>query len=141
MDSKDRFKDNPNGVITDSENSLGWLPKDSYLDLGAWMNWQEAEEKYLATMRMVYAGGFNDWRLPTKEEALSLILEDEVCLDFEGETLHIHSVFVPKGGSWIWTSDVNDQGQALRINLRDGSEEYVDKTTRDHMAVRGVRSQ
>ena len=78
--------------------------------------------------------------MPTPEEARSLYQPDLFCLDWEGETIHIPPVFVPKGGYYLWTSEVNDSGQALRINLRDGTEEFVDKTTRELQAVRGVRN-
>ncbi|MFQ5481413.1 MAG: DUF1566 domain-containing protein [Nitrospinaceae bacterium] len=139
MDAKDRFQDNPNGVVSDELTGKFWLPKDAHGDLGKWVNWEEAVS-YLQTMCQVYAGGFRDWRLPSKEEALSLYLPETSNLDFEGKTIHIHPVFVPKAAYFIWTCEVNDQGQALRINLRDGSMEYADKSSRQFHSTRGVRN-
>lgn len=135
----ENFQDNPNGVITDSKTSLFWLPKDAYGDLGKWVNWNEAKQ-YTVTMSHVYAGGFNDWRLPTREEALSLFVPDATCLDHAGEVVHIPPVFVAKCGQYIWTSEENEAGQALRINLREGTEEFVDKDTREFQSTRGVRA-
>lgn len=139
MDAFDNFKDNPNGVITDKNRGLEWLPKDSYGDLGRWVNYQEALS-YLYTMIGVYAGGHNDWRLPTKDEALSLYHEDLNQLDWEGERIHIHSVFVTKCSFYIWTREENEEGQALVVNLRDGSTEFMDQGSREHLAARLVRT-
>lgn len=140
MEQQDKFKDNPNGVITDSETGLFWLPKDAYGDLGKWVNWNEAKQ-YMLTMSHVYAGGFPDWRLPTREEALSLFVPDATCIDHAGEVVHIARVFVPKCGQYIWTSEENEEGQALRIDLREGTEEFVDKETREFQSTRGVRKE
>lgn len=139
MEAIDNFADNPNGVITDKERNLEWLPKDSYGDLGKWVNFQEAES-YRVTMISVYAGGHNDWRLPTQDEALGLFHEDLKQLDWEGEEIHIHSLFVAKCARQIWTSEENGENQVSVVNFQNGSSEFVDKETRDHIAVRLVRA-
>lgn len=138
MTSQDRFHDNPNGVISDTLNKKEWLPKDSWQDLGKWRNWQEVQA-YAILMKQVYAGGHADWRLPTKEEALSLYDPELKSLDWEDKEVHIHPVFVPKCSYFIWTSEVNEKDQALRVNLRDGTAEFVDKTTQEFQATRLVR--
>ena len=139
METIDNFADNPNGVITDKERNLEWLPKDSYGDLGKWVNFQEAES-YRVTMISVYAGGHNDWRLPTQDEALGLFNEDLKQLDWEGEEIHIHSLFVANCARQIWTSEENGENQALVVNFQDGSTELMDKETRGHIAVRLART-
>jgi len=139
MEAFDNFADNPNGVISDKERNLEWLPKDSYGDLGRWVDFQEAVS-YQTTMVSVYAGGYNDWRLPTSGEALGLFHEELNQLDWEGEHVHIHPVFVSKCSRYIWTSDENDEGQVQVVNLQDGSTEYRDKTERDQLAARLVRT-
>ncbi len=138
MKPDERFKDNSTGLISDELTKKFWLPKDSRGDLGKWANWEEARG-YMTTMCHVYAGGFSDWRLPTKEEALSLFVPEFTCLDHEGEVLHIAPVFVAKGGQYLWTSEVNEEGQALRVDLRQGKAEFVDKQTRDFHVGRGIR--
>lgn len=135
----DRFHDNPNGVITDTKNQIGWLPKDSYLDLGCWRTWQAANA-YALLMKQVYAGGYSDWRLPTKEEALSLFDPQTKLLDWDGEEIHIPTVFVSKCGNNIWTSDVNEDDQVLSVNLRDGSTTYIAKTNEEFQSTRLVRN-
>jgi uncharacterized protein DUF1566 len=139
MEAFDNFADNPNGVISDKKSNVEWLPKDSYGDLGKWVNFKDAMS-YRSTMISVYAGGFNDWRLPNREEAMGLYNEELKQQDWEGETVHIHSLFVPKCGRYIWTSEENDENQSLVINLQDGSTEFTDKETRDNLAVRLVRA-
>lgn len=139
MSAKDLYEDTPHGVIVDKKMHLEWLPKDTWGDLGKWVTWDEAR-MYVNTMRNVYAGGHADWRLPTKEEALSLYNEELEQNDWEGEIIHIHPVFVPKCGRVIWTSETNDEGQAVAVNLQDGTAEFVDKITRDGYTARLVRN-
>jgi Protein of unknown function (DUF1566) len=139
MEAFDNFSDNPNGVISDKQANLEWLPKDSYGDLGRWVNFQEALS-YRGTMVGVYAGGHNDWRLPTKEEALGLFNQELNQLDWEGEQIHIHSLFVAKCARHIWTSEENSENQALVVNLQDGSTEFKDKESRDNIGVRLVHA-
>ncbi len=139
MEASDNFADNSSGVISDKQANLEWLPKDSYGDLGKWVNFQEAVS-YRGTMISVYAGGPNDWRLPTQEETLDLFNKDLNQLDWEGEHVHIHPLFVAKCARHIWTSGKNDENQALVVNLQDGSTEFMDKESRDNIAVRLVRT-
>ena len=144
MEASDNFADNSSGVISDKQANLEWLPKDSYGDLGKWVNFQEAVS-YRGTMISVYAGGHNDWRLPTREEALGLFNEELNQLDWEGEPVHIHSLFVAKCARLIWTSEENNENQALVVNLHDGSTEFVDKENmdkenKDPIAARLVRA-
>ncbi|MEE8205769.1 MAG: hypothetical protein V3T82_02390, partial [Nitrospinaceae bacterium] len=61
-------------------------------------------------------------------------------LDWEGEHVHIHPLFVAKCARHIWTSGKNDENQALVVNLQDGSTEFMDKESRDNIAVRLVRT-
>jgi hypothetical protein len=140
MDPKERFKDNPSGIITDMVLKKDWLPKDCYQDLGKWHSWDQVQT-YVNLMKQVYAGGFGDWRMPTKEEALSLYDTELAHKDWEGQDIFIHPVFVTGAARYMWTSEVNEEGQALRINLEDGSEEFIDKTTLEHQATRLVRDQ
>lgn len=138
MSTQDRYIENPNGVVTDTVLKKEWLPKDSYGDLGRWMSWPEVQS-YIGTMRNVYAGGFCDWRLPTKEEALGLYQEELELKDWEGEVVRLHKAFVAKCARIIWTSEVNEAGQALVVNFQDGTAEFIDKDTKDNNSARLVR--
>ena len=77
--------------------------------------------------------------IPSREEALSLYDESYVNKDWEGETIHLHPMFAGKCGRQIWTSEENEEGQVLVVNLQDGSADFVDKETRDNQSARLVR--
>lgn len=134
----DRFRENPDGILTDTEKQIEWLPKDSYLDLGSWRNWKDAKA-YVILMNAVYAGGHSNWRLPKQEEALGLYNTEMKLMDYKGKELHIHPSFAPGCGYKIWTSEENDEGKVLTMNLRNGKTVYVDKSEEKLLSARLVR--
>ena len=138
MADSDRFQDNASGVITDNKYKKYWLPKDSWGDLGQWRNYNEAIA-YVRLMNQVYAGGYSNWRLPTKAEAEGLFELDYDQIDWEEEIIHISTLFVSKCSNYIWTSDMDENKNICRINLRNKEPEYVDPNTREHQAARLVR--
>ena len=76
--------------------------------------------------------GHSNWRLPTLEEAMSLL----AAAKFENE-LYIDPLFDPKQ-VWIWTSDLYPDGSAWRVFLNEGYCGYYDAKSRSY--VRAVRS-
>ena len=138
MADSDRFQDNASGVITDNKCKKYWLPKDSWGDLGQWRNYNEAIA-YVRLMNQVYAGGYSDWRLPTKAEAEGLFELDYDQIDWEEEIIHISTLFVSKCSNYIWTSDMDENKNVCRINLRNKESEYIDPNTQEHQAARLVR--
>ena len=138
MADSDRFQDNASGVITDNKYKKYWLPKDSWGDLGQWRNYNEAIA-YARLMNQVYAGGYSDWRLPTKAEAEGLFELDYDQIDWEEEIIHISTLFVNKCSNYIWTSDMDENKNVCRINLRNKESEYMDPNTQEHQAARLVR--
>ncbi len=138
MEHSDRYSDNAHGTITDSVDNKAWLPKDSWVDLGKWVDWEGAKG-YARLMNQIYAGGFSDWRLPSKEEALSLYDADLKQKDWEDKVVHIHPLFVGKCSYRIWTSDLDDNGNAFCLNLRDGSGEHIDKSNKESYGARLIR--
>ena len=138
MADSDRFQDNASGVITDNKYKKYWLPKDSWGDLGQWRNYNEAIA-YVRLMNQVYAGGYSDWRLPTKAEAEGLFELDYDQIDWEEEIIHISTLFVSKCSNYIWTSDMDENKNVCRINLRNKESEYIDPNTQEHHAARLVR--
>ena len=138
MADSDRFQDNASGVITDNKYKKYWLPKDSWGDLGQWRNYNEAIA-YVRLMNQVYAGGYSDWRLPTKAEAEGLFELDYDQIDWEEEIIHISTLFFSKCSNYIWTSDMDENKNVCRINLRNKESEYIDPNTQEHQAARLVR--
>ncbi|MFQ5444876.1 MAG: DUF1566 domain-containing protein, partial [Nitrospinales bacterium] len=94
---------------------------------------------YIKLMNQYYPGGFCDWRLPTKEEALSLFDDELTLKDVEGEDVHIHPLFAPKCSYFIWTVEEEDDDKAICINLRDGTAESLAKNTKENHSARLVR--
>ena len=139
MVDSDRFQENSSGVISDNKHKKHWLPKDSWGDLWQWRNYNEAIA-YARLMNQVYAGGYSNWRLPTKEEAEDLFELTYDQMDWEEEIIHISTLFVTKCSNYILTSDVDENKNVCRINLRNKELEYVDPNTREHQAARLVRN-
>ena len=71
LDLQKRFIDNGNGTITDLETKLMWKQTDSYQDTSKWVNWYKAME-YLQELGIEKFASYDDWRMPTLEEAESL---------------------------------------------------------------------
>ncbi len=70
-----RFIEKGPHVLQDTETRLFWMKKDSWLDKGKYFNWHESKDYALAkNVRKI--GGFDDWRLPTPEEAGTLYNEE-----------------------------------------------------------------
>ena len=90
-------------------------------------------------MNQVYAGGFSDWRLPTREEAENLYEPELSQKDWDDEVVHIDPLFVTRCAHFMWTSETNDKQEVCRINFRNGEVEFVDRNTRDHQSARLVR--
>ncbi len=139
MSRQNRFHDNASGMITDTKHKKYWLPKDSWGDLGQWRNFDEALG-YVQMMNQVYAGGFSDWRLPSREEAESLYDLELSQKDWDEEIVCIDSLFVTGCAHFMWTSETNDNHEVCRINIRNGEVEWVDRNIRDHQSTRLVRN-
>ena len=80
-------------------------------------------------------------RLNAPDVVIIIFLLEECCCNYHS----IHSLFVAKCARLIWTSEENDENQALVVNLHDGSTEFVDKENmdkenKDPIAVRLVRA-
>lgn len=60
-----RYKDNGNGTVADLKTGLMWQQKDD----GVTRNWDEANA-YCENLELAEKG---DWRLPNKEELLSIV--------------------------------------------------------------------
>lgn len=61
-------------VLHDTETRIYWMKKDSWLDKGKYFNWHESKD-YAVAKNVRKIGGFDDWRLPTPEEAGTLYNE------------------------------------------------------------------
>lgn len=118
-------------VVFDHASGLKWQQSGSVKDI----SYDEAK-KYVAQLNSVQYAGYNDWRLPTLEEAMSLMESTE-----KRSGLNIDPVF-DNTQRWIWTSDTNNVALAWLVNFISGNcytypNDYFDFTSGGF--VRAVR--
>ena len=95
-------------VIHDAFTGLMWQRGGS----SGLMKFADAEQ-YVHRMNAEKFAGFNDWRLPTVEEAMSLMEPQSY------EDSHIDPVF-ERAISFIWTSDHTSDGRIWMLYFYDG---------------------
>ena len=114
-------------MVIDHATGMMWHQNGS----GKYINYKKAEKWLKKLNRSGYAG-YNDWRLPTLEEAASL-LESSM----KNSDLYIDPIFSNKQ-AWIWTGDKYGSEAAWSVGFRSGGViwGYID----DRLCVRPVRS-
>ncbi|ODS31799.1 MAG: hypothetical protein SCARUB_03085 [Candidatus Scalindua rubra] len=96
-------------VVFDRASGLMWQQSGSYKD----MAYKKAKSYIMALNRQSFTG-YSDWRLPTLEEAISLMEPTEKV-----DGLYIDPVF-DKEQQWIWTSDQDNASSAWVVIFFDG---------------------
>ncbi|MEZ4746605.1 MAG: DUF1566 domain-containing protein [Calditrichia bacterium] len=104
-----------NKSIFDLATGLIWQQSGSVDEL----TWQKAHQ-YIQEINKNHTAGSNIWRLPTLDEAMSLMEAVR-----KKEQLYIDPVF-DTTQSWIWTGDLNSDSVAWNVRYSDG---ICDKTT------------
>ena len=133
-----RFEDYGDGTILDKKSALMWMKRDYWLIEKKWVNFYTAVE-FAQRMNNKKFAGYDDWRLPTPEEAEQLYDRRKRNVDKDGDKVFIDSIF-PKGGGWgTWTSSEKG-GQAIVISYKDeGGQAYQDKIHGPDAFLRLVR--
>lgn len=94
-----------NKIIYDETSGLTWQQAGSEQPIES-----IKAEVYVAQLNQLNFGGCNDWRLPTLEEAMTLMEPYQ-----NPQELHIDPIF---RGLWcIWTADRDEFGQRWAINF------------------------
>ena len=96
------FVDNGDGTITDTRANLMWKKDDSFNEYGYGINWFEAQD-YCEILNEKKFAGYEDWRLPSGEEAKSFFSFTQSNTDKDGAETHISDLFEPGGGHNTWT--------------------------------------
>lgn len=125
---KHQFELQQNGqVVVDHVTGLFWQQAGS----PNYMTFADAE-KHIVELNKNRFGSYDDWRLPTLEEAMSLMEREK-----KNGNLYIDPVF-NRQQSWIWTSDKESAGRAWFVYFYGGfcDPNHVD----DYGYVRAVRS-
>ncbi len=121
------FKKYGQEIIFDYSTGLMWQQSGS----DKYMNYDSARA-FITQINEEKSEGYNDWRLPTLEEAMSL-MEPETNSD----KLYIDSIFDSKQ-RWIWTSDQQSASRAWVV-LFDNGGCYNSDIGVSNVCVRAVR--
>ncbi|MDZ7359773.1 MAG: TIR domain-containing protein [candidate division KSB1 bacterium] len=114
-------------LVIDHTTGLTWQQSGSK----EYLNFKDAEA-YIRQLKAKDFGGYNDWRLPTLEEAMSLMEREKKNGD-----LYIDPVF-DRQQWWIWTADKASAGRAWYLSFGSGFCDHV--AIGDVNGVRAVRS-
>lgn len=113
------------------------------IDHATGLTWQKAGSKYLMALEQAKTyvenlsaekyGGYDDWRLPTLIEVMSLMEPEK-----KNDELHIDPVF-DREQRWIWTADPAGESVAWMVDFIYGScgRDHVSISHRYVRAVRG----
>ncbi|MCK6621260.1 MAG: DUF1566 domain-containing protein [Calditrichia bacterium] len=124
-----QFEKQQNGrVVYDRASGLLWQQAGSLKTMIS-----KNAQKYIAELNREKFAGYGDWRLPTLEEAMSLVKPEQ-----NKDGLYIDPVFAPEQG-WIWTADEASASVAWVVSFGHGGCDVLDIEASSG-CVRGVRS-
>ena len=139
MTEQERFVDNGDETVTDRETGLMWKKTDTMIDLKKWVNYQEPWIT-CASLTKTSSREYDDWRLPTKDEMLSLYNESFSQTDKFGKTVHISDKFASGCGFSMIAKMVDGRIRTWVLKIRDGEFEHPDGLWTLAEAARAVRS-
>lgn len=120
-----RFIEKGPHVVFDAKTSVYWLKKDSWLDKGKFFNWHESRD-YADKKNLRKIGGYDDWRLPSFDEASSLYDPGFENTAKGGAAIHIDPVFPEGGFKNVWL--VGDTStRRPRFDFVDGKVTSIDE--------------
>ena len=118
----DPLVDNDDGTITDPNSGYMWKKTDAWVDVKKFYTWQDHRE-YVdwVNKNKDKFGGYDNWRIPNKAEALTLFDKTGVksLADKNGTNYPIDSIFAPGGASNTWISECSDE-KIIRMDLKIG---------------------
>ncbi len=134
-----RFVDNGDGTVTDNETQLMWKQTDGFQDESIFHTWFKAED-YVRKLNLKKFAGYNDWRMPTLNEAESLFNEDDPIRDCDRFEIFIDDAFSPGGGYTTWTCDLKPHNGAVIFYFRYGHANVNNRDDPSKDSIRAVRN-
>ena len=138
-DAENIFVDNGDGTVTCEAQGLMWCKADSMIDLKKWVNYQESVD-YARELREKKYAGYDDWRLPTRDEMATIFDEKFENTDQFGKTIYISDQFASGGGFSVIEQQVPGRMRTWVLNIRDGEFAQPDGLWTLTEATRAVRS-
>ena len=139
MTEQERFVDNGDETITDRETGLMWKKTDTMIDLKKWVNYQDAVD-YARELKESKFAGYDDWRLPTRDEMSTMYDETFSQTDKFGKIVHISDKFTSGCGLSMIAKQVDGRMRTWVLKIRDGEFEQPDGLWTLAEAARVVRS-
>lgn len=128
-----RYINMGDGIIQDTKTRLMWTQKDSYVDLGKSLNWNES----LEYVRNLSYGGYEDWRIPTLQELKTIYEPSKLSKDIFGGKIKLDPIFAQSGPYNYWSSETDGDCCARTITFDYG---FVNKHHRNYSGSYGVRA-
>ena len=128
-----RYIDLGSGVIKDTITGMMWTQKDSYVDLGHSLSWNESNDY----VNELSTGGYSDWRLPTIAELKTIYEPSKLNKDIFGGKIKLDPIFAKRGPYSYWSSDTEGSCCARAMKFDYGN---VRKHHRDFSGSFGVRA-
>ena len=120
-----RFLEKGPHVLFDSKTNTFWMKKDSWQDKGKFFNWHESRD-YMDMKNIRKIGGFDDWRIPTINDANALFDSEVENIGKGGIKIHVDPAFPEGAFRAIWlTGDTSTRRP--RFDLAEGKEKPVDE--------------
>jgi hypothetical protein len=137
MSDPNRFKDNQDGTLTDTQTTLMWLREDGWQRDGKWFSWDEAKDWYI-DMNAIKFCGFQDWKLPNEDEILTLYNPEEINRDKYGKEIYLETIFPPGCQATVWL--LGESGHEAPIfDFKNGEIRPLNRSKTGRMSVRLVR--
>lgn len=133
---QERFVDNGDGTITDSQLKIMWAQSDNQGD----MDWHQAQKWVRYTFPDTLPKSYANWRLPTLEELQTLVAKGPSYETDCGLKAHIIPL-IQLSCAWVWTAESDPVAPTARVFNFDNVYHYtVRKAHRRGYRVLAVRN-
>lgn len=117
---KDPLVDNGDGTITDPNTGYMWKQSDAWLDMHKFYTFAQAQE-YLDKLNKEKFAGYEDWRMPNKAEAATLVEKGKECLDKNGTMFPLDPIFTAGRVCNTWITECTEE-KVIRFDYKIGGE-------------------